>query len=242
MGECAVLRVMVGHEPRVAIQTNVTISSLYERSSVALAITPLVLAQLPIDRRGLTEFSFARFLTPWLCEYSGWALFLDSDVILNCDVGVLFKHALEDGGDKAVYVPDVKPDFEKAAVMLFRCDHPDNKKLTPDYIDTTQDYLHLLRWTQSIGFLPMNANHCVGYAKPQDLEKIQVLHYTCGVPVWPETADCEHAEEWHKARRQMCSVKTSWPDLIGKSVHSRPGPEGKPLPRWKVQDGTLDEG
>lgn len=230
------LRVMVGHDPRVAIQTNVTISSLYENSSVPLAITPLVLRQLPIERRGLTEFSFARFLTPWLCGFSGWALFLDSDIVALKDVGALFKHALDAGGENAVYVADILPEFERAAVMLFRCDHPDNRKLTPEYIDTTQDYLHLLQWTQSIGVLPMNANHCVGYARLQDLEKIQILHYTCGVPVWPQTADCEHAQAWHDARRAMCSVRTDWEPLMGHSVHARPGPEGKPLPRWKVQD------
>jgi hypothetical protein len=233
------LRVFIGHEPRVAIQTNVAISSVYEHSSQPVAITPLVLGQLPITRKGLTEFSYARFLVPYLCGYKGRALFIDSDIAVLGDIDELFESVEDQSG--AVFVADIKPEFERAAVMLFNCGHPDNRVLTPEFVETTNVHLHLLGWTQNIGFIPLNWGHAVGYSRPQPLDRLPLIHYTAGVPAWPETADCEHAEEWHKARRQMCSVKTTWADLIGKSVHSRPGPEGKPLPRWKVQDGALDK-
>lgn len=234
------LRVFVGHEPLVAIQTNVAISTVYENASAPVSVTPLVLHQLPISRRGLTEFSFARFLVPWLCGFEGTSLFIDSDVIVRGDVAELF--ALADP-QYAVQVCDIKPEFERAAVMLFNCGHPDNRILTPEYIDSTTELLHLIRWTQAIGHIPMNWGHAVGYSRPQPVERLELIHYTAGVPAWPETADCEHAEAWHQARRQMCSVKTNWPGLIGKSVHAALGPDGQPLPKWKVQgNGTHDKG
>lgn len=235
------LKVFIGHEPRLAIQTNVCISSVYEAASQPVAVTPLVLRQLPLSRVGLTEFSFSRFLVPWLCGFQGWALFMDSDIIVTGDVAELFTLADD---QYAVQICDIKPEFERAAVMLFNCGHPDNRKITPEWIDAGQyEPLHLIRWTDKVGYIPANWGHAVGYAKPQPIERLSLCHYTAGVPVWPETADCEHAEEWHKARRQMCSVKTNWPDLIGRSVHAALGPDGQPLPKWKVQgNGTLDEG
>lgn len=236
------LRIFIGHEPRVAIQTNVAASSLYEHSSVPVSITPLVLAQLPIMRSGLTEFSFARFLVPWLCGFEGWALFIDSDVIVQGDVAELF--ALADD-NFAVQVCDIKPAFERAAVMLFNCGHPHNRILTPEMIDRTDVRLHLLEWTDRIGYLPQNWGHCVGYSLPRPLESLPLVHYTAGVPAWPQTADCEHAQAWHDARRQMCSVKTGWEALMGHSVHATLGPDGRPIPKYRAEvqeDGAQHQG
>lgn len=233
------LKVFIGHEPRVAIQTNVCISSLYETATAPVSVTPLVLSQLPLKRRGLTEFSFSRFLVPWLCGFEGTALFLDSDVIVRGDVAELF--ALADP-QYAVQVCDIQPEFERAAVMLFNCGHPSNRVLTPELIETSPCPYHLMAWTAHIGHIPLNWGHAVGYSRPQPLERLPLIHYTAGVPAWPETADCEHADEWHKARRQMCSVKTTWADLIGRSVHAAQGPDGQPLPKWKVLgNGSHDE-
>lgn len=33
----------------------------------------------PDDPLSSTEFSFTRFLVPYLCEYQGWAVFMDCD-------------------------------------------------------------------------------------------------------------------------------------------------------------------
>ena len=69
---------------------NVLQFSLYRRSSKPLAISPLVLPTLPMKRQGLTPFTFSRFLVPWLCDYQGWALFLDIDFLALGDVAELF--------------------------------------------------------------------------------------------------------------------------------------------------------
>ena len=74
------------------------IDSLYQHSSVPLAITQLVTPQL--ENQGLyrrerdpkhsTAFSFTRFLIPHLMNYQGWALFMDCDMLCRSDIKALW--------------------------------------------------------------------------------------------------------------------------------------------------------
>src|SRR5437879_2363173 len=84
------LRIFIGYDPRQPIAYNVLQHSIIRHASRPVAITPLILAQLPIKRRGLTEFTYSRFLVPWLCHYQGQAVFLDSDMIVKGDIAELF--------------------------------------------------------------------------------------------------------------------------------------------------------
>ena len=38
------------------------------------------------DQTGVTEFTYTRFLVPYLQNYQGWALFCDSDFLWCCDI------------------------------------------------------------------------------------------------------------------------------------------------------------
>ena len=66
------LPIFIGYDPRERAATNVLIDSLYQHSSVPLAITPLVTSQLEAqalyrrerDPKQSTAFSFTRFLVP----------------------------------------------------------------------------------------------------------------------------------------------------------------------------------
>jgi lipopolysaccharide biosynthesis glycosyltransferase len=60
--------------------------SIYKRASKPVSITPLVLSQLPIKRVGLTEFTYSRYLVPYLCGYEGLAIFMDADMLCLGDV------------------------------------------------------------------------------------------------------------------------------------------------------------
>lgn len=65
------IRVFIGYDPRQPLAYNVMQHSIARHSSVPVAITPLILDQLPITRRGLTEFTYSRFLVPALCDFKG---------------------------------------------------------------------------------------------------------------------------------------------------------------------------
>ena len=90
--------IFIGYDPRERAATNVLIDSLYQNSSVPLAITPLVTPQLEAqglfrrerDPKQSTAFSFTRFLVPYLMGYEGWALFMDCDMLCRADIKALW--------------------------------------------------------------------------------------------------------------------------------------------------------
>ena len=185
--------------------------SIWHRASQPVSITRLQLNQLPLTRQGLTQFTYSRFLVPYLCDYKGHALFLDADMLVLDDIAELFELA----DDSDVQVVKNKEKFEWPSVMLFNCKKC--WKLTPESVETSDNIFRMDEWA-NVGDLPPEWNHLVGYDKPNPEAKL--IHYTQGVPVWPETEDCDYADLWHAERRAMMGT-VSFDELMGKSVHVR---------------------
>jgi hypothetical protein len=204
------LRVFIGADPRQKVGPQVLAHSIAWKSSRPVSITYLILAQLPIKRRSLTEFTFSRYMVPWLCNYEGIALFLDADMLVQGDIAELF--ALKDS--TAVQVMQKQKRFEWPSLMLF--DNSQCRELTPEYIDSPQSAPQSLKWAPTVGELPEDWNHCVGYMSPNPDAKL--IHYTAGLPCWPETQKLEHAETWVQAFQESNST-VSFQELMGKSVH-----------------------
>lgn len=209
-------KVFIGTDPRQPVAYQVLVHSIGKFSTVPVSITPLKLRQLPIKRCGLTEFTYARWLVPYLCGYKGTALFLDADILVRGDLDELFK--LAEGQNAAVSVSKNKLRFEWPSVMLFNCEHPDCKTLTPEYIDDVANQPATFAWTKEIGELPSEWNHLIGYDERRPDAKI--IHYTMGIPCWPETVGCEYSDEWNKDAYESMSTVT-WQELMGTSVHAK---------------------
>ncbi len=85
------IRVFIGFDSRETIAFHVLVHSIMSRASQPLSITPIALAQLgklmTRERHPLqsTDFSFSRFLVPYLCDYQGWAIFMDCDMLMLDD-------------------------------------------------------------------------------------------------------------------------------------------------------------
>ena len=168
---------------------------------------------LPIQRRGLTAFTYSRYLVPWLCDYEGWGLFLDSDMLVMSDITELFEMANE---EHSVMVVKNQMRFEWPSLMLFNAEKC--KTLTPKYVEnyaSPQDFM----WANGkVGELPDVWNHCVNY----DLKKpAKLAHYTQGMPIWFETKDSEYAQEWMDEMKDMERI-CQWKDLMVASVHAKP--------------------
>lgn len=209
------LRIFIGFDPRQPIALQVLMHSIYRKASKPVAITPLVLKQLPVKRTGLTEFTYTRYVVPYLCSYHGTALFMDADMLCMGDVTEIPEIA--DPQLKAVCVVKHKNlRFEWPSVMYFQnhlC-----KKLTLDEIERGTP--QTLSWAgEGVGELPGEWNHLVGYDAPRADAKL--VHFTQGIPCWPETQDSEYAMEWAK-EHAWCSSTVSWQDLMGRSVHAKP--------------------
>ena len=93
-----IIPIYIGYDFRERVATNVLIDSLYQNSSVPLRIIPLVTSQLKKigiywrerDPKQSTDFSFTRFLVPYLQNYSGWAVFMDCDMLCQDDIAELW--------------------------------------------------------------------------------------------------------------------------------------------------------
>jgi hypothetical protein len=217
------VRVFIGFDPREAVAYSVLAHSIARRSTLPVSITPIMLSQLTgvltRARHTLqsTDFSFSRFLTPYLSGYEGWSIFMDCDMLMTADIAGLWSMR-----DSRYAVQVVKHDhrpvesrkflgaeqtsYEKknwSSVMLFNnvlCRH-----LTPAYVNAATGLeLHQFKWLESdalIGALPGCWNHLVGYDAPGG--DVSLAHFTIGGPYFPAYADCEYGDAWREEREAM---------------------------------------
>jgi len=211
------LKVFIGWDGNEAVAFHTLAHSIMRHASKPVSITPLVLRQLPMTRERhplqSTEFSFSRFLVPWLCDYEGMALFLDSDMLCRADL-----YELRAGpGDPAVsvvkhdYAPRPEDKFlgqrqtvyEKknwSSVMLFN--NTKCRALTPEYVNAASGLeLHQFKWTDDVGALEPNWNHLVSEYPPNPDAKL--VHFTRGTPCFAKYRKCEYADEWREENWMM---------------------------------------
>ena len=164
-----------------------------------------------------SDFSFSRFLTPYLSNYAGWSLFMDCDMLVLDDIANLWKLRDDRHAVMAVkhnHVPretvkflgEPQSQYEKknwSSVMLFNNDQC--RALTPEYVNQASGLeLHQFKWLAGddrIGALPERWNHLVGYNPP--CKDASLAHYTLGGPYFGEYRDCEYSKEWFAERDAM---------------------------------------
>ena len=208
------LRVFIGYDPRQPIAPQVLSNSIWKRASGPVSITRLQLNQLPLKRVGLTEFTYSRYLVPFLCGYEGRAIFMDADMLCLGDVYELDRIcASQDAGVCVVKNPRLR--FEWPSMMHFN----NNKciELTPDIIETGNP--QSLDWSARIGEAPSEWNHLVGYDPPRADAKL--VHFTQGIPCFKETTGCEYEAEWVEEMKAG-NATVSWQEIMGNSVHAKP--------------------
>lgn len=157
-----------------------------------------------------TEFAITRFLVPHLAG-RGWALFMDCDMLVRANVMELFAGL---DREKAVYCVkhnhqpsntfkmDGQPQTHYArknwsSVMVFNCDHPSNKILTPDLVNELPGRdLHRFCWLkdEEIGGLDPAWNWLAGHSDTKIVPKI--VHHTDGSPCLRGYENAAYADEW----------------------------------------------
>jgi hypothetical protein len=217
------IRAFIGYDGREAVAFSVLSHSIHARASEPVLIAPLMLSQLrgvlTRERHPLqsTDFSFSRFLTPYLSGYEGWSVFMDCDMLMLDDIASLYR--LRDDRyavmvvkhdhvprETVKFLGEPQSKYEKknwSSVMLFnnaRC-----RALTPEYVNSASGLeLHQFKWLgddRLIGALPDRWNHLVGYSAPRP--DAALVHYTLGGPYFAEYRDCEYAGEWFAEREKM---------------------------------------
>lgn len=216
------MRIYIGWDSREQKAYEVCEYTLLKNSE-GLDIRPIILSDLrksgtyirEEDPYSSTEFTFSRFLVPYLNGYRGWALFCDCDFLWLSDVKDLLDFADE---DKAVMVVqhDYKPTSKYkmdgrvqfqyprknwSSLILWNCGHPSNLVLTDEMVNKSSgQFLHRFEWLddEHIGKLPHCWNWLVGWYKEPEDGYPKALHYTEGGPWFNDYKNCEYAEEWLK--------------------------------------------
>lgn len=201
------MRIFIGYDPRQPMAFQVLAHSLWKHATRPISITRLQLNQLPLKRTGLTEFTYSRYLVPYLCRYEGLALFMDADMLALSDITKMPAPA------SAVSVVKNARRFEWPSLMFFDC--AGCTRLTPAYIESGRP--QSFDWADSVTELAPEWNHLVGYDAPR--KDAKVVHFTMGIPFWQETRKSEYADEWMAAANDSMST-VSWTELMGNSVHA----------------------
>lgn len=221
------IRVFIGYDVMEPVAYSVLAHSILRRASRPVSITPVALCNLEYvfgrERapNQSTDFSFSRFLVPYLCDFDGWAIFMDCDMLVLGDIARLWE-VQDDQFAVQVVKHDHRPTETRkflgnvqtqypmknwSSVMLMNC----RKcwRLTPDYVNTASGLeLHRFQWLagaewdpsieQQIGALDPAWNHLVGYDEPTGRELN--LHYTEGGPWFKAYENSAFADLWRRER------------------------------------------
>ena len=207
------ISIYIGYDSRESVAYHVCSNSIIRHGTVPVSINPLSLKLLQnyeeLHTDGSNQFIYSRFLVPYLQNYSGWAIFIDGDMILRDDIKQLYEMRDESKAVQVVqhdyktrmkvkYLGAKNEDYPRknwSSVILWNCGHERNKILTPEFVQTaTGAQLHRFSWLADdlIGSLPKEWNWLPDEFGANDNAKL--LHWTLGTPCFNEFAGANQAE------------------------------------------------
>jgi len=209
--------VFIGYDPREAVAYHACVNSIIRQASCPVAIVPLALNLLTDYKEthgdNSNHFVYTRFLVPYLMNYTGWAIFIDGDMIVRDDITKLWnlkdttkdvmvvKHNYQTRTTQK-YLGSKNEDYPRknwSSVILWNCNNSANEILTPEFVQQQPgSYLHRFSWVDDsrIGELPIEWNWLPDEFGPNADAKL--LHYTLGTPCFYDFAQTPQADEWHK--------------------------------------------
>ena len=211
------INLVVGFDQREAVAYHVFCQTIIDRATMPVQFLPLAQNTLNIYKEvhtdGSNRFIYSRFLTPYLMNFSGWAIFADGDMVCQSDISELW--ALRDES-KAVqvvqhdyktksvkkYLGNKNEDYPRknwSSLILWNCGHPDNAILTPEFIQSQPgSYLHRFSWLGDnlIGELDTEWNW-LAIEYPEN-PGAKIVHYTLGTPCFKDYANESMSDIWRR--------------------------------------------
>ena len=209
------IRVFIGYDSKEKIAYHILSESILRHSSVPVSFTPIYLPNIqdsfnrPRNSLSSTEFSFSRFIVPYLMGYNGWALFLDCDMLFKADIKELWDLRNDDYAVMCCqhnYTPkseskfnnQIQTVYEKknwSSLMLMNTSKC--AKLSRHYIHNASGLeLHQFKWLEDnqVGGLPLEWNWLAGeYPYNPNAKNI---HFTEGGCYFEKYQDCEYSSDW----------------------------------------------
>ena len=125
-------RVFIGYDPSQHVSFEVLKYSLHKHASEPIDVQAIDATKIDFRREQdplqSTPFTYTRFLVPWLCDYEGTALFMDSDMLALGDVSELF-HLPMDGLALRVRQHDYNPEATVKMGGKVQTQYPRKKSL-----------------------------------------------------------------------------------------------------------------
>jgi lipopolysaccharide biosynthesis glycosyltransferase len=217
-------KVFIGYDSTNDIAYRILRYSIEKNWSKPVEISPIVLSELkkdhgfsrPHDPLASTEFTYTRFLAPYLCGFKGTALFMDNDMLCLSDINELFELDL-----KPYWLRLVKHDYKPTAARKLdgkiQTVYPrknwsslmllNNEKLScwsKEAVETRPaSWLHRFEPVpdEKIGDIPFTWNVLDRYD-----ETTKLIHYTGGGPWYEEYKDHPYGDVWLKYRDEYMAL------------------------------------
>ena len=213
-----ILNIYIGYDENEIVAYHTLSQSIIKYASRPVRISPvstkhyLGFYKRPRDSKQSNDFSFTRFLVPYLNEYGSHAIFMDCDMMLRTDIFEVFddldlskaisvvQHDYTPS-DKVKYLGNVQYSYPRknwSSFVVWNCAHQKNRCLTPEFVqNATGLQLHRFMWLDDdeIGELSVDWNWLVGdYVNPSS--DIKNVHWTVGGPYFKEYTNVDFSEEW----------------------------------------------
>ena len=224
------LKVFIGYDDREVVAYHVLCQSILQNISGPVEFIPIkkdLIIGYNRKENGSTQFTYSRFLTPYLSGYAGTSIFMDCDMLVRADLYdllALTSRCVDVSVVKHDYVPNSKDKFlgnkqvayprkNWSSLMVFNNYTSACRSLTPEYVSRASGAdLHRFLWCRDerIGELPREWNHLVG-EYPQN-RKAKIVHFTLGTPCFKGYDYCEYSMEWYAELDRMtsCAEPKSW--------------------------------
>ncbi len=214
------IKVFSGYDRKESIGYHVFCQSILNNSSRPVSITPLHIPMLrgysDDKNSGTNAFNRSRFLIPALCNYEGFAIFMDgADMLIRSDIKELWglcdpdkavqvvKHVYKTKFDRKYIGTKMECNNEDyprknwSSLMLINCAHPQWRMINFEFVENASSgALHRFSWMDEseIGELPKQWNHLVGEYPFEETAKL--AHFTLGIPSFEHYRLCDYADEW----------------------------------------------
>ena len=225
------INIFIGYHSREKIASTICKFSLKKNTTIPISIKLLKINELrkkkvysrKNDKKSSTEFTFSRFLVPYLSKYKGWSIFCDCDFLWLSDLKELKKKFNKKYAVMCVkhnYKPRNNFKFDNkrqyiyprknwSSMILWNNEHTSNKKLTLKKINSKNGkYLHRFGWLKDseIGSISKKWNWLVGWYK-KDKIKPKAIHFTQGGPWHKGSEDCDYSSLWKKYKTDFLKKK-----------------------------------
>jgi lipopolysaccharide biosynthesis glycosyltransferase len=220
------INVFIGYDSQEKIAFHVLSESILRNSTEPVKITPIFLKniknffQRERNQISSTEFSFSRFVVPYLMNYQGWGLFMDCDMLMKADIAEVWKlrdpkYAVQlckhdyTPKNKKKFSNQVQTVYEKKNWSSFMLMNSEKcKKLTPEYVNNASGLeLHQFKWLENeslIGSLPLEWNWLAGEYLHK--ENVKNIHYTEGGPYFKKSSNCDYASDWFNLYKDIIKI------------------------------------